>query len=152
MAQHHPVALALLLTAISAAAGAAAPLDDADGPAAPLTSSASLARIRTQLAHPARLQMALPKEAPTFRLEVRAHRYWTDKPFVAEFKVPPMSPLMAPRAPGEPGIGAAGGGVGGDPYAAIAAVRRFFRQRAAEEEVRKTVAELCAVTACPPRD
>jgi len=66
--------------------------------------------------------------------------------------VPPMSPLTAPRTPGQPGIGAAGGGVGGDPYAAIAAVRHFFQQRAAEEEVRKTVAELCAVTACPPRD
>jgi len=152
MAQHHPVALALLLTAVTAAAGVAAPLGDADGPAAPLTSSASLARIRTQLAQPTRLQIVLPQEPrPTFRLEVRARRYWTDKPLVPDFMVPPMSPLMAPRTPGQPAIGAAGGGVGGDPYAAIAAVRRFFQQRAAEQEVRRTVAELCAVTACPAR-
>jgi hypothetical protein len=154
MAPWHRLGCALCLTVVTAAASAASPISDADGPAGPLTSPASLARIGSQLARPVGMQIALPKEArPTFRVNVRARPYWTDELLVSQFKVPPMSPLLPPRSPGEPGIGAggAGGGVGVDPYEAIAAVRRFFQQRAAEKEVRQVLAELRAISACPAR-
>lgn len=151
MLPRRSVGLALLLMAVTAVAAAAPPIGDADDPPAPLTSPASLARIARQLAQPTGLQIALPKEtSPTFRVEVREHLYWTDDPPVNLFKVPPMSALAPPRSPGEPGAGA-GGGVGFDPYAAIAGVRHFFQRRAAEKEVREVLAELCAVTACSER-
>jgi|RhiMethySRZTD1v2_1073278.scaffolds.fasta_scaffold634650_2 hypothetical protein len=158
MAPWHRLGCALFLTVVAAAASAASPISDADGPAGPagpFTSPASLARIGSQLARPVGMQIALPKEArPTFRVKVRARPYWTDELLVSQFKVPPMSPLLPPRLPGEPGIGAGAGGGGGggvDPYKAIAAVRRFFQQRAAEKEVRQVLAELCAISACPAR-
>ncbi len=154
MLPRRSVGLALLLMAVTAVAAAAPPIGDADDPPAPLTSPASLARIGRQLAQPTGLRIALPKEtSPTFRVEVREHLFWTDEPPVNLFTVPPMSALAPPRSPGEPGVGAtgAGGGVGFDPYAAIAGVRHFFQRRAAEKEVREVLAELCAVTACPER-
>ena len=154
MAPRRSIGLAWLLTAFSAMAAAASPIGDADDTRAPLTSPASLARIGKQLAQPAGFQIVLQKETPpTFRVEVREHLYWTDEPLVNRFKVPPMSALAPPRSPGEPSVGAAGagGGVGFDPYAAIAGVRHFFQRRAAEKEVREVLAELCAVTACPAR-
>lgn len=151
MASRWCAGLTLLLTVVTAAAATASPIGDQDDAPA-LTSPASLARIGKQLAQPAGLQIVLPNDTtPTFRVEVREHLYWTDEPLVNLFKVPPMSALAPPRSPGEPGFGATGGGVGVDPYAAIAGVRHFFQRRAAQKEVREVLAELCALTTCPAR-
>ena len=153
MARSRAFGLALLLVTITAAAEAS-PIGDGEDPAPPSTSESLLARIGRLLAQPSSLQIVLPQEAPTFRVEVHEHLYWTDEPpLLSTLRVPPMSPLLPPRSPGDPTLGAsgAGAGVGIDPYAAIASVRHFFQQRAAEKEVREVVAELCAVTICQPR-
>ena len=108
----------------------------------------SVARIRAQLEQSPGLQIALPElPSPTFRVEVRGKRYWTDDPLIPNFTVPPMAPLLPPRTFGDPAIGAVGGG-GVDPFSAFAAARRAIQKRAARREVEKALAEFCAIYRC----
>jgi hypothetical protein len=111
----------------------------------------SLDRIRALLAAPASIQIALPEPTVEFHIVIREHPYWTDEPLDSRFRVPPMTALAAPAAPGSPewflNQGAAAGG-GVDPFSLIAHVRHAIQERNARKEVQQAIAEFCATNPC----
>jgi hypothetical protein len=111
----------------------------------------SMDRIRARLAAPATLQLALPEPTAEFRIVIHEHPYWNDEPLGSNFKVPPMTALAAPAAPGSPewfaSQGAAGGG-GVEMLSLIAHVRRALEERSARKEVQQAIAEFCAANSC----
>lgn len=130
----------MLLLAVSLA------LQSASEPEPPV----SMDRIRARLAAPAPIQIALPEPAVEFRVVIHEHPYWNDEA-PSPFKVPPMTALAAPAAPGSPewfvsqGAAAAGGV---EMLSLIAHVRHAIQERTARKEVQQAIAEFCATNSC----
>ena len=114
----------------------------ADAPTA--VTQASLRRIRAALSRPARLRLTVPE--PTFRVEVRAHPYFTEIPWTWDFGGGGGAPLAPPTL-----------GSSTPPLItidllpigrAIANARRAHAERAAQDEVRDALANFCSTHAC----
>ena len=115
----------------------------ADAPAA--ATQASLNRIREALSKPAGLRVTVPE--PTFRVEVRAHPYFTEIPWTWDFGGGGAPAPLVPRALGQstpPLIAIDLLQIG----RAVASARRAHAERAAEDEVRHELAEFCSTHAC----
>jgi hypothetical protein len=112
----------------------------------------SVDRIRTRLAEPATLQIALPEPTVQFRIVIHEHPYWNDEPLGSNFKVPPMTALTAPAGVGSPewfvSHSAAAGGGGVELLSLFAHVRHAIQERSARKEVQHAIAEFCAANSC----
>jgi len=114
----------------------------ADAPA--VVTLASLNRIREALSKPAGLRVTVPE--PTFRVEVRAHPYFTEIPWTWDFGGGGASPVV-PRTIGQstpPLIAIDLLRIG----RALTSARRAHAERAAQDEVRHEFAEFCSTHAC----
>jgi hypothetical protein len=133
--------LALAFSALLSS-GPQSVVDAADAPA--VATQASLSRIRGALSKPAGLRVTVPE--PTFRVEVRAHPYFTEIPWTWDFGSGGTAPVVPPTL-----------GQSTPPLIAIdllpigralANVRRAHAERAAQDEVRDVLAEFCSTHAC----
>jgi hypothetical protein len=115
----------------------------ADAPAAVM--HASLIRIREALSKPAGLRVTVPE--PTFRVEVRAHPYFTEIPWTWDFGGGGGMAPVGPRTLGQstsPLISIDLLPIG----RALAGARRAHAEGAARDGVRQDLAEFCSTHAC----
>jgi hypothetical protein len=115
----------------------------ADAPA--VVTQASLSRIREALSKPAGLRVTVPE--PTFRVEVRAHPYFTEIPWTWDFGGGGGAAPVVPRALGQstpPLITIDLLAIG----RALANARRAHAERAAQDDVGHELAEFCSTHAC----
>ncbi|OLB62033.1 MAG: hypothetical protein AUI11_07240 [Acidobacteria bacterium 13_2_20CM_2_66_4] len=114
----------------------------ADAPA--VVTQTSLIRIRETLSKPAGLRVTVPE--PTFRVEVRAHPYFTEIPWTWDFGGGGAAPVVT-RTVGQstpPLIAIDLLPIG----RALANARRAHAERAAHDEVRHALADFCSTHAC----
>ena len=114
----------------------------ADAPA--VVTQPSLIRIRETLSKPAGLRVTVPE--PTFRVEVRAHPYFTEIPWTWDFGGGGAAPVVT-RTVGQstpPLIAIDLLPIG----RALANGRRAHAERAAQDEIRHTLADFCSTHAC----
>jgi len=114
----------------------------ADAPA--VVTQTSLIRIRETLSKPAGLRVTVPE--PTFRVEMRAHLYFTEIPWTWDFGGGGAAPVVT-RTVGQstpPLIAIDLLPIG----RALANARRAHAERAAHDEVRHALADFCSTHAC----
>ncbi len=137
------VAIGILAVALQPAARGGPAQAQAPASAA-AQDEATLNRIRAALAREPSIHVTPPE--PTFRVTVREHPYYKEKPWTWDFDgggVPLSAPQMGP--PGSPAL------VTVDVLPWIRRAIRSRERHAAEDEVRRALAEFCATHACDPR-
>jgi hypothetical protein len=103
------------------------------------TYGVSLSRVRQALERPQRLHVDLPE--PTFKVEVRGHRFFTDLPFTWTFEGGGV-PFAAPQVgtSGSPPL------VKGDVLPLLSRARKAMAARAAQRDAERAIREYCATT------
>src|SRR2546423_6845379 len=110
---------------------------------------ASLSRIRSALSRPAILRLDWPCDPPaaTFRLEVHAHPFFTERPWRWDFGGGGVAPAAPRSAPSLPGIGTAPLVVV-DVLPLIHVAWKAHARHDAVNEVRRALEEFCSAHQC----
>jgi hypothetical protein len=134
----------MILAPVWLAMALAAPQQNAaaQAPQAPTEWPVSLSRIRAGLARPIRLRIATPE--PTYRVEIQQHPFFTDVPRTwtfdgggVPFSATPFGTSGSPAAVQS-----------GNLLPLFGKVQHAIEQHAAEEEVRRAIADFCATHSC----
>jgi hypothetical protein len=112
-----------------------------------LEDEAALSRIRSALARPAGLRIEWPCQPPTFRVQVQAHPFFTERPWRWDFSGGGVPPTVSRSAPSIPFVGTPPL-IAFDVLPLIRAARKAHTDREAVTEMRRALEEFCSTHQC----
>jgi hypothetical protein len=108
---------------------------------------ASLSRIKAALARPPTLRIEWPCDRPTFRVQVEAHPFFTERSWRWDFSAGGVPPRVSRAAPTFPLVGTPPLVVF-DVLPLIHAARKAHAEHEAATEVRRALEEFCSTHQC----